>query len=954
MEEKTIDIKNTDRLPDIIGYIKKGEWKIPRFQREFVWEKKKVIELLDSMYRGFPIGSFFIWSPPKEYTHYYKDIPELRIEHDDTFYTCFILDGQQRLTSLYVTFRGLQIDGFDYSNICFNLDTEKFNYELSDNERNLSVSSILKDNFTEIYDILSTDRKKVFNKLRERFQNYPFPVILIKKKNIEEACKIFERINQGGKRLSIFDLVVAVTWDKDFELKKKIDEFNNQIKDSFGKIDYEVFSETISLIINGQCTKAFQLKLNSTEVKEKWPDVQKAIGKSVQFLRTNLKVKSYSYLPYRDMLALIAYYYYNCESKKIEVDRKFLEEWFWKVAFSNRYSGSSFNKIGEDRAYIFDRKIRGESFSINYDISINLDKIKNVNMGRKTALRNALIQIMIQQNPLSFSDNSPIDVERDFISEFNSSELHHIFPRAFLKLQGIKEKKATDLLVNLCLIDSSLNKSILAKSPKEYFTQYKEKNDELKQSLDSHLIQSDNESAIWENNFGLFIEQRAELLLRQVLKRIGDISAETEDEMESNPAQLIQRLEVEIRGIINQVLYDSHGESWWDVEKVIPQDVKDYTNDKIRKEKANKPYIPAEEWETPLRKLEQVNIMDYLKIILKNWKDFEEVFGSKKNIEKHFDGFSTIRNQIDHIKTIDPTEKKIGLASIEWLFNCIRKKIESEESEKEGGNAPAFLLVNELYEEIKDRILSLDSEIELKDQKYHKGFNKKNNFFNFASLRFRKDHIILTILIKKGGLSDPKGISEDITDRPDKEIRRIRLELKSKDEIDYSMELIKQAFDFNEEYTSQQNKEKTQRHYDRYDFWKGLLDVAKEKGADFQNLAPTHYHWIGKGSGKSGVSFNLCILSKFATVEVYMDIGKKEINKERFDKLIRYKDEIEDAFGNSLLWERLDDKRACRISYRFDGAGLKNKDSWSELQSKMVEKMMLLEKAFVGYVRELD
>ena len=58
MEEKTIKINTNIFLPDAVSAIQKGEWKIPRFQREFVWEKRKVIELLDSMYRGFPIGSF--------------------------------------------------------------------------------------------------------------------------------------------------------------------------------------------------------------------------------------------------------------------------------------------------------------------------------------------------------------------------------------------------------------------------------------------------------------------------------------------------------------------------------------------------------------------------------------------------------------------------------------------------------------------------------------------------------------------------------------------------------------------------------------------------------------------------------------------------------------------------------------------------------------------------------
>jgi disulfide oxidoreductase YuzD len=273
---------------------------------------------------------------------------------------------------LYVTYRGIRIDGFDYSNICFNLDTETFNTDQRDVARNISMHQILNsDDYLDIYNDLTNDRKKTFMKIKNIFTKYPFPVVVIEDKNVEDACKIFERINQGGKRLSIFDLVVAVTWDKDFELRRKINEFNKKIETNFGKIDYEVFTETLSLIINKQCTKAFQLKLTPKDVKENWPDVEKAIGKSIRFLRSHLKVKSYMYLPYRDMLALIAYYYYN--RKDNDIDKDFLERWFWRATFANRYSGSSFNKIGEDRAYIFDRAIRGQKANINYDINVEFE-----------------------------------------------------------------------------------------------------------------------------------------------------------------------------------------------------------------------------------------------------------------------------------------------------------------------------------------------------------------------------------------------------------------------------------------------------------------------------------------------------------------------------------------------------------------------------------------------------
>lgn len=940
MKEKTIKINTNIFLPDVVSSIRKGEWKIPRFQREFVWEKKKVIELLDSIYRGFPIGSFFLWIPPEEYIQYYKDIPELEIEYGShKFYTHFILDGQQRLTSLYVTYRGLEIDGFDYSNICFNLDTEQFNTDERDTERNLSLHEILNiEENIEIYNQLTDERKRKYMKVSGIFSSYPFPVITIEDKNIEEACKIFERINQSGKKLSIFDLVVAVTWDKDFELKKKIDEFNKKIEITFGKIDPEVFTETLSLIINKQCTKAFQIKLTPSDVKDNWPKVEEAIGKSIQFLRTHLKVKSYKYLPYRDMLALIAYYFYYC--KHAEINRTFLELWFWKAAFSNRYSGSSFTKIGEDRAYIFDEALRQETVDIRYDINIDVEKILNVNMGRDTALRNALILIMIEQQPLSFVDNSPVDIEKDPVSEFNSSEKHHIFPKKYLHSVGIKEQKATDLLINFCLIDSSLNKSISGNAPKDYFSRFRNENPELKKALDSHLIPSEINSGIWSNDYGTFIRQRAELLLMHIKKRVGDFTAAIQEQMNSNPTALIHKLEQDIRETINTILYDSVGENWWDTENVVPQDVKQYAAEKIKQEKMNKPYINEQEWDTPSRKLEQVNIMDYLKIIFRSWKDFENIFGSKDKLEQNFKGFSTLRNQIEHVKTLDPTERKFGEASIEWMYKCIRKH-----NEKISGEEPdSPFIINEIYETLKGRILSLDPGIKEIVQQNFKGLNKDNKIFHFVVLQFRKDHILVRIIVRRGELKDPKSIATDKTAKEDREKRKMYFAVKSKDDVDYAMELIKQAYQYNEEFTKKIKPLKP-RHYERYEFWNNLLEKAKEENLDFANLSPTHAHWISKGSGKAGVPFSFVIAQDFASIEVYIDTGDKEANKGIFDYLHNQKEKIEKNYGDNLIWERLDSKRACRISYRFEGVGLKHKESWSDLQDRMIDKMFLMEKA---------
>ena len=119
-------------------------------------------------------------------------------------------------------------------------------------------------------------------------------------------------------------------------------------------------------------------------------------------------------------------------------------------------------------------------------------------------------------------------------------------------------------------------------------------------------------------------------------------------------------------------------------------------------------------------------------------------------------------------------------------------------------------------------------------------------------------------------------------------------------------------------------------------------------------ISPSKYYWIGTGAGISGLSYNYTITKHNATVELYIDKGKdsKEINRKIFDKLFSQKDEIEKDFGGNLLWERLDNRRACRISVDFD-IGLKDKEKWSELHDKMIETMIRFEGSIEKHIRQI-
>ena len=130
-----------DTLGTLMADFEKGEIRVPRFQREFVWERSRILKLLDSMFKEFPIGTIFLWNAPPEYNYLLRSPKELGLPELQTHQGYrFILDGQQRLTSLFVVIRGASFEGEDYKKIVVDLEAGAdedglFKYRNPDNRR---------------------------------------------------------------------------------------------------------------------------------------------------------------------------------------------------------------------------------------------------------------------------------------------------------------------------------------------------------------------------------------------------------------------------------------------------------------------------------------------------------------------------------------------------------------------------------------------------------------------------------------------------------------------------------------------------------------------------------------------------------------------------------------------------------------------------------------------------
>ena len=154
----------------------------------------------------------------------------------------------------------------------------------------------------------------------------------------------------------------------------------------------------------------------------------------------------------------------------------------------------------------------------------------------------------------------------------------------------------------------------------------------------------------------------------------------------------------------------------------------------------------------------------------------------------------------------------------------------------------------------------------------------------------------------------------------------------------------------------QTKKEIAERYGIRKRWWTQLIERAAKVTRLHAHITPGEYSWIGASSGIRGLNFNYVVTQDECSAELYIDRGKDsdDENKQIFDELVAHKEEIERAFHETLSWERLEGKRACRIRHTQSGGGYRSpEDRWPGLQDAIIEDMDRLEKALRPYLKQL-
>jgi hypothetical protein len=679
-----IDVQQR-RLSQLRNDMESGKLQVPRFQREFVWPLTKTRALLDSMYKEFPIGTFFLWRAPADSPHLIRSLEELGIpEPKPGSEVWYILDGQQRLTSLYVTLAGYKVGSRDYGRISIDLETatcydqnqedgfdeDIFVYRSADNRRYVAVRDLVGERHFDIYDDIPGEWRKAFRKAHNILQEtYPFSVVWIQEQELGEAIEIFQRINQAGQRLSRYDLICANVWRDDFDFRKRVELVNKNFRQSgFGSLHSTIYTQTFSLILKDRCTTVAELSLQTNEILRVWERAIRSLQLAVDFAVHNLGVKRAEYLPYRGLLVVLAYYFYHAPSSALSIrEREALWNYFWRITLSERYGSTSPSRMAED-AEKLRPVMKGEETSFDYPSAVTTETVARVKMSSTgSALRNAFICMLSLKQPRSLKDGSPVNLADDFFSNLKQAERHHIFPVGYLKSQGWPANSVHQV-PNFCFIPADLNREIGSRPPADYLGEYQRENPNFAVAADSHLLPVDGNAAVWNNDFGAFLNERAQRVAEELNRLVDarpDEFVHPQDAVPEGVLGEVDLMEIRLRDFIDHRLTAVLGPHYWD--QAIPEKVDKRVQAGIRRRLAEHPYEDLDEFTAPRRKLDFCIVHDYGEIVLADWTQFEDVFHSKDAFERHLHAYRTLRNCVAHNREPTDIEQKNGEAAILWL-----------------------------------------------------------------------------------------------------------------------------------------------------------------------------------------------------------------------------------------------------------------------------------------------
>ena len=346
-------------LGKLVERIAAGKIRVPRFQRAFVWKQTDLHALLDSVLRGFPIGSILVWDTEETIATTGRVGP-IEVDPRPAGVVGYLLDGQQRVSTLVGTLRlpdeaEAIVDQVDWCVYC-DLDNQEFLRAPAGGvePQHFPVRSLLNTaGFfaacrrieSEVDDRnLAQRRLDEADRLANAFRDYQLPLIHIREANLDSAVTVFARLNRTGRKMAADEMVSALTYrEGEFHLAKELDQFKDELEGmGFGNLDRVLLLRTVLAALDRDIyAKDWADLMVKEDVRARLPEVFESaadgIRGALRFL-TGLGVTSDRLLPYGLQLVLLGEFFRLCPQPAANAI-ELLTRWFWVTSFTGWFGG---------------------------------------------------------------------------------------------------------------------------------------------------------------------------------------------------------------------------------------------------------------------------------------------------------------------------------------------------------------------------------------------------------------------------------------------------------------------------------------------------------------------------------------------------------------------------------------------------------------------------------------
>ena len=575
-------MKTNDRkITDLMATVHSGKTQLPDFQRGWVWDDNRIKALIASITNGYPVGAAMFLEYGNENIRFkYRVIegsPSRGVVPDE-----LILDGQQRLTSIYTslfsddavntrTEKGQAIKRYYYidmakavdsnidrvdsilsvpenrkvtSDFGRKIDLDVSSAELEYEQKLFPLNIILDPNkyakwqmgFMQHYNYdpnASMLYTEFLTKVIVPMGQYTIPVITLDKDTPKEAvCQVFENVNTGGVSLTVFELVTAVFAMDDFELRKdwEIRQQNYFSGDILSVVSATDFLTACTLLSSFKkracnnnvvsCKKKDVLSLTLTEYQQYADSLSAGFIEAEKILQEE-RIFSSKDLPYTTQLipfAVLCTLLADNNRIKITSVKDKLKQWYWCGVFGEMYGGAN------ETRYVYD--VVGVMAWLD-DPSIIPRTIQEsyFNPGRLLSLQSRLsaaykgvMALILKNHARDFISGREMDFS---VYKAESIDIHHIFPKDYCEKLGYAKTKWNSV-VNKTPISYSTNREIGGVAPSVYLSRIEKKGqvtpDVLNTYLETHFI---DVSSCRADAFDAYFLKRAIVLLDSIEQAMG-------------------------------------------------------------------------------------------------------------------------------------------------------------------------------------------------------------------------------------------------------------------------------------------------------------------------------------------------------------------------------------------------------------------------------------------------